>query len=341
MIKSILSKLYGTVVSSRNNKFDENGAKITLNTPVIGVGNLNVGGTGKTPFVQMMTWLLLKNKINPAIVGLGYKRNSKGSVVVSDGKEIFVDAETGGDEMFLLADSLKVPVLAHSDKAEGARLAENKFAPDVIIVDDAYQHRQLYRDLDILMIDADTINEPFLMPKGRLREPLSGAERADIICYIGNVVPSDEFLSYLKPETLQIRVSRKQGKPFDLTNGKYILKRDNQALKNGVIAFSGIGKPAGFDAMLQSDRIKIIDTIHFDDHHKYVEKDIEKLISSCKKNECKYLATTEKDAAKLKKHADKFEAANVICVVFPIRLKIEEGFQDFKKLLNSVLKIKK
>lgn len=325
-------------VNNRNTKYDKKTDIVKLHTPVISIGNLNVGGTGKTPFVQMLTWLLLKNNVKPAIVGLGYKRKSSGSVVISDGKEIFVDAETGGDEMLLLAESLSVPVIAHDNKAEGARLAENKFNPDVIIIDDGYQHRNLYRDLDILMIDNDTLNEPHLLPKGRLREPLQSAERADIVCYVGNVNITPEFTAILKPGTIQIKVQRIAGKVFALTSGKYLNGFQFNGIRSKTIAFCGIAKPDRFDSMLKQDRINVVDSIHFDDHHRYTEKDIKNIIQVAKAAESKYIATTEKDAAKLKKFCNLFDEAGLICCVFPIRLKVTDGYRDFKRVLDNLLK---
>jgi len=338
MFKNILAKIYELGVNNRNTKYDKKTDIVKLHTPVISIGNLNVGGTSKTPFVQMLTWLLLKNNLKPAIVGLGYKRKSSGSVVISDGKEIFVDVETGGDEMLLLAESLSVPVIAHDNKAEGARLAENKFNPDVIIIDDGFQHRNLYRDLDILMIDNDTLNEPFLMPKGRLREPLQSAERADIVCYVGNVNITPEFSAILKPGTIQIIVNRIAGKVFDLNSGKYLRGVQFNSMRSKTVAFCGIAKPERFDSMLKQDKIYVADSIHFPDHHNYTEKDIRNIIQAAKAAESNYLSTTEKDASKLKKFSHLFDEAGLICCIFPIRLKVTDGYRDFKRILDNTLK---
>ena len=300
MIKSLLSKIFGSVVKKSNEKYDsDKGEIVRLHTPVICIGNLSVGGSGKTPFVQMLTWLLLKNNIRPAIVGKGYKRKSKGSVVVSDGKEIFVDATIGGDEMYLLADSLKVPVIAHDIKAEGARLAENKFAPSVIIVDDGYQHRRLYRDLDILLVGQSDFDEPYLMPKGRLREPLEAAERADIIVYTGSTQPTAEFKKYLRPEAIEIRIKRIEGRPFNMTENRYFDKRQLGILNKGVFAVSGIAKPENFDASIHAMRYPLKGSKHYDDHHHYTAADVQDMIKLAQNANAGVIATTEKDGAKL------------------------------------------
>ncbi len=339
MIKTILSKLFGAAVKNRNEKFDKKSDDLVrLHTPVISVGNLCVGGSGKTPFVQMLTWILLKNGIRPAIVGRGYKRKSKGSVVVSDGKEIFVDATTGGDEMYLLAESLKVPVIAHDVKAEGARLAENKFNPDVIIIDDGYQHRQLYRDLDILLIGQDDISNPELMPKGRLREPLSAADRADVIVFTGKTEPNEELLAAIKPETTQIRITRTEGRPFNMTENRYFDRKNFGVLKKGVFAVSGIAKPKNFIASIKALRFPVKGYYDFDDHHHYSESDIHDMIKRAKDKNCTTIATTEKDASKLHVFNQIFIDAEILVVVFPVRLKVIDGFKQLKNILDILLK---
>ncbi len=338
MIKTILSKLFGAAVKNRNDKFDKKGDIVRLHTPVISVGNLAVGGSGKTPFVQMLTWILLKNGIRPAIVGRGYKRKSKGSVVVSDGNEIFVDATTGGDEMYLLAESLKVPVIAHDVKAEGARLAENKFNPDVIIIDDGYQHRQLYRDLDILLIGEDDIKNPELMPKGRLREPLSAADRADIIVFTGKTRPNEELLAAIKPETTQIRIMRTEGRPFNMTETRYFDRKKFGILKKGVFAVSGIAKPKNFIASIKAMRFPVKGYYDYDDHHHYTKNDVYEMIKKAKDINCKTIATTEKDAAKLHVFNQVFVDEGILVIVFPVRLKVVEGFKEFKNILDIMLK---
>ena len=111
----ILSKLYSTIVNRKNKNFDDNKISLTrCNIPVISIGNLTVGGTGKTPFVEKTARLLIKNGIRPGVIGRGYKRKTKGEIVVCDGKKLLVMPEEAGDEMYLLAKKLKVPVIAHN-----------------------------------------------------------------------------------------------------------------------------------------------------------------------------------------------------------------------------------
>lgn len=339
MLKNLLSVIYGEVVKRKNKSFDENPDKmIRLHTPVISIGNLNAGGTGKTPFVQMLTWLLLSNNVKPAIVGLGYKRKSKGTVIVCDGKTVLADANIAGDEMFLLAESLGVPIVVNEKKYKAAQIAEEMFKPDVIIVDDGFQHRRLYRDLDILLVDKDTMRTPYLLPKGRLREPLSSAERADIICYTSGAYPSKEFSAFIKPETIEIAVNATEGKPIDLINKRYLNPRQLGAVKKKVFAFSGIAKPERFLNMLKINRWNVVDSKNFGDHHTFTANDIKSVVKFALGAGCKFLVTTEKDATKLTEFVDIFNKNRILCVVYPIRLKITNGFPYFKSMINHVLK---
>jgi tetraacyldisaccharide 4'-kinase len=339
MYKNILSYIYGIVIKQRNKGFDNNPKKLVrLNTPVISIGNLNVGGTGKTPFVQMLTWLLLSNNVKPAIVGLGYKRKSKGTIIVCDGKKVLVTARTACDEMFLLAESLGVPVVVNEKKYKAAQIAEEKFKPDVIIVDDGFQHRKLYRDLDIILVDKDTILKPELLPKGRLREPLSSAERADVICYTTETYPSEEFSSYIRPNSIEIAVDVFEGKPIDLIHKRYFNPRQLGSIKKSVFAFSGIAKPKRFLSVLKHNRWNVVGSKHFGDHHSFTANDINSIIKLALEVDCRTLITTEKDATKLAEFTNIFNENKMLCVVYPIRLKITKGFPYFKSMINNVLK---
>jgi tetraacyldisaccharide 4'-kinase len=339
MYKNVLSYIFGVIVKYRNKHFDKNqDSLVRLDTPVICIGNLSVGGTGKTPFVQMLTWLLLSNNVKPAIVGLGYKRKSKGTIIVCDGKKVLVDAKTAGDEMFLLAESLGVPVVVNKKKYKAAQIAEEMFKPDVIIVDDGFQHRKLYRDIDILLVDKDTILKPELLPKGRLREPLSSVERADVISYTTETYPSKEFSALIKPGTIEIAVDIFEGKPIDLIHKRYFNPRQLGSIKKSVFAFSGIAKPKRFLSVLKHNRWNVVGSKSFADHHSFTANDIKLVIKSALEFNCRTLITTEKDATKLEEFANIFNENMMLCVVYPIRLRITNGFPYFKSMINRVLK---
>ena len=340
MVLSFFAKVYEKIVRVRNRKFDEDiYSKVSISLPVISVGNLSVGGTGKTPFVQMLTRELLKLNVTPAIIGRGYKKKSKGEIIVCDGKKLLADAATAGDEMFLLAKSLMVPVIAGEVKANAAQSAEKRFDVDCLIVDDGFQHRKLNRNLDIVLIDQETLAKPELLPSGRLREPLDSIKRADVICLTGSAIITDELKQYAKKTAVYIRVKAYQDEPYCLDNNAKLKPEEKKTAQKAIVPFAGIAKPQRFFEMIKSNNFNGISHVAFSDHHNYDRNDIEKILRICKEKNCKYIATTEKDAAKLMNFSDRFTASGITCLVFPISLKITEGSTEFFNLLKlSLLK---
>jgi len=334
MIKKILSKVFGFFVDKRNDKFDNTNEITKCNIPVISVGNLSVGGTGKTPFVQMLTKYFLSKEYKPGIVGKGYKRDGKGEVIVGNKNGALVNASTGGDEMVLLADSLKVPVVANDSKTLAALSIQDKFDIDLIIVDDGFQHRQLHRDLDIVLIDKETNDNPELMPKGRLREPISSLKRADIICFMGNFKISEEIKQNISPESVIISVKPIKSNPYYLKDKQFLKIKEIKGNSINIFAFAGIAKPDRFFEMTKEMGFNCVSSHSYDDHHNYNSKDIEFLIQKCKENNCDNLATTEKDAAKLIEYIDILNSNNINCIVFPIALSIVNGKVEFFKLIG-------
>lgn len=340
MIKDLLSKTFGYFVNKRNDQYDTDNKEIVkCSVPVISVGNLSVGGTGKTPFVQMLGHMMKSFKHKPGVIGRGYKRNSKGEVIVYDGDSLLVDAEVGGDEMVLLAESLKIPVMAHDSKSQGAKSLEERFNIDSIIVDDGFQHRALHRDLDIVLVDKETAENPDLMPKGRLREPLESLKRADIVCLTGSF-KLNGLSEHISENALVIKVKPYQGRPFNLKERAHLDKSVFYEARNGMLAVSGIAKPDRFHSMLSAQNYDLKGKIDFDDHHAYSDKDIVKIIEKARELEVKYVGTTEKDAAKISKFVDLFDDAEITCMVFPVKLKIVEGKKKFMKSIDKLFETK-
>jgi len=147
---------------------------------IISVGNISVGGTGKTPVIRFLADYLKEMGFKVAILSRGYRRKSKGTIIVSDGNETLANLQQAGDEPYLLARQLdSIPVIVEADRYKGARFIQDNFQPDVILLDDAFQHRRLHRDLDIVLVDASVgFGRGFLLPAGFLREPISSLKRA-------------------------------------------------------------------------------------------------------------------------------------------------------------------
>ncbi len=337
MIPSLLSNVYGKIVKIRNNRYDR-GERLTIkvSVPVISVGNLSVGGTGKTPFVQMLVKLLKEMDKKPAIIGKGYKRKTKGELIICDGKKVLVSAKDGGDEMVLLAQSLKVPVIVHDSKAEAAVSAERRFDVDCIVVDDGFQHRALNRNLDIVLIDKDTLEKPELLPKGRLREPLESIKRANVVCLTGGAVITDKLRQLISFDAVLIKVRPVAGKPYYL-GGSEISDTELSVARSKIIPVAGIAKPERFYSMLDAIGYQTLTPISFADHHSYNRNDIEKIRRTVEVAKTQYIAITEKDAAKLIDFKDRFLHYGIKPIVFPIELKITDGKNEFVSLIKLSL----
>ncbi len=332
----LLSKLYSSVVNSKNRGFDEGRSEIIdCGVPVISIGNLSVGGTGKTPLTALIAGELIKMNKKIAIVGRGYNRLSKGEVIVSDGVNILAGPEEAGDEMLLLAQKLMVPVIAHDNKTKGAISAVEQFNPECILVDDGYQHRRLKRELDVLIIDEETLVTKTL-PEGRLREPLNEIKRADVVCLNGISKLTGELLKFLKTDAVVLNIKGKAGKPYDLISRNELNESRLKSLQIGVAVVSGIAKPHRFYKLLDTMNVNISGKFCFTDHHHYKSKDLEKVIYYCKNTGLNEIATTEKDAVKLKVFSDLFSDNELNCNVFPINLFITKGNEMFGKKLNAL-----
>ena len=179
-----LKPIYWLLVLIRNIFYDLKIFKIySLNKTVISIGNLTTGGTGKTPFTIFIAKYFIQQGIKVAILSRGYGRKSKGTIVVSNGINLINSYEKSGDEPYLIAKKLQnVPVVVDEKRYRGGKFLINNYNPDIIILDDGYQHRSLKRDLDILLINSlDKKTDHKLIPNGKLREPWKNIKRADLI----------------------------------------------------------------------------------------------------------------------------------------------------------------
>ena len=319
---NIFSFIFGLLVKKRNNWYDNNPSKIVkCDLPVISVGNLSVGGTGKTPFVIELCKIIKELGFSPCVVGRGYKSKSKNYVLVSDGEKIFVDASVGGDEMILIAQKAKVPVIAGKSKSKTVKTicekTELKSKIDCIIIDDGFQHRKLHRDLDIVLVDNSSLLNPFLLPKGRLREPFTSLERADII-YLTKGATKEKLLEIFPTDKPILETNFKLNKPYSLFDKAAEVTKTIEITKT--ISVAGIAKPDFFIALLKNEKIEVIHSLNFDDHHNFSERDIKKIFEICTVNNCFDISTTEKDAVKLLKFEKVFNEYKINILVHPLEL---------------------
>lgn len=302
----ILSVLYTGVIGMRNRLYNIGLLNIKkLDCKVLSVGNITVGGTGKTPMVIMLAKILKENGYKPVILSRGYGGKKKRAVnVVSDGKNIFMGPATAGDEPLLIAQSLDdIPVITGAERYRTGAYAVEHFGADVVILDDAFQHRALHRDIDIVLLDR---NRPFgnrsLLPAGTLREPLNALKRSDIVVLTGMEETQMELSqrSLVKRHTGHVPVFSGDRRAKNLvkadTGDTYPL---DYLYGKKICAFAGVAAPKYFETMITALSGHEAEFIMFPDHHVFTTEDIEKITDRYQECSAQLIVTTEKDAIKL------------------------------------------
>lgn len=299
VVLRILSFFYLIIINLRNRLYDHKILEeVRLDCPVISVGNITVGGTGKTPCAIMIAKMLKEKGFKPAVISRGYGgANSLPVNIVSDGDKILIESDVAGDEPCLIADALKgVPVLIAAKRVLAGRAAIEKFGADVLICDDAMQHRQLFRDINLVLMDTKSLHSRYLLPRGRLREPLKELRRANAVL-LTNVAAADEDGM---ARIAKIPVFRSIHRPEGVLKGdrSTVLEiSDLQGKK--VFAFCGIANPESFEKTLTSVGAKIVSFDVFPDHHRYAESELKKIRDQFKTSGADLLITTEKDGVRL------------------------------------------
>ncbi|TFG89733.1 MAG: tetraacyldisaccharide 4'-kinase [Syntrophobacterales bacterium] len=269
----------------------------SLGAPVISVGNLSVGGTGKTPMVVLIARLLISRGKRVAVLSRGYG-GSGGAIVriVSDGSRILLPSSEAGDEPVLLARTVPgLIVVTGADRYQAGLEAFKRFQPEIYLLDDGYQHLRLKRDLNILLLDA---RRPFgngwTLPAGFLREPLSALRRADVIVY----TRADRTASCpMIPGIPVCRSSHRLSGVRPLSGGM-LTPFSVFAGRRGV-ACAGIADPDNFFAALSREGLGLTTTLTFSDHCRYDGTELAAIRQALKETGADYLITTEKDAVKL------------------------------------------
>jgi tetraacyldisaccharide 4'-kinase len=276
-----LTSLYGAATALRNTLFNRGVlSSRRLEQPVVSVGNLSLGGSGKTPFVIALGELLKARGVRFDVLTRGYRRKTRGVLVV----ETNGSAVDFGDEPLLIARRLGVPVIVGESRYDAGRVAEQKFRSQLHILDDGFQHRSLARNFDIVLMTERDFDDR-LLPSGRLREPLSSLQRADAI-----VLPQD-----FSARNLAIESFARQGKLVWQMQREIV----TPAAPVAPIVFCGIARPQQFFAQLRVAGITPAAEVEFRDHHAYNRSDIERLLAMRGKFGAGGFLTTEKDAVSL------------------------------------------
>ena len=327
-----LSVLYNAVTRTRLSLYRRGTFHSTkLDRPVISVGNITAGGTGKTPLVEWVARTLAATGRKVCILTRGYGRdNPDRLVIVSDGRKVLATPSEAGDEPFLLATNLTgvSALISNADRVAAGNEAIKQFGADCFVLDDGFQHLRLQRDLNIVTIDA---TNPWgggnLLPYGRLREPLSGLSRADVIVITrtDQVKELDAIHTEIRKHAPDIPVFQSQMRTSRITP----LSDSSGALVPPVAAFCAVGNPQSF---FNAVPYELAFEKSFADHHRYSQSEIDSLIDAATLAGANSLITTAKDAVKLRSLS-----FSLPCYVLEIEPKIDSADQ-LVQLITSVLR---
>jgi tetraacyldisaccharide 4'-kinase len=304
-----LSIIYGAVTALRNRLYDSEVLRAhQLVGPVISVGNISAGGSGKTPFVLLLGELLKARGVKFDVLSRGYGRKTRGVLLV-DPSGLSHDF---GDEPLLIARKLQVPVIVGEDRYTAGQFAEARFGPQLHVLDDGFQHRALARDFDIVLVTPQDASDK-LLPAGRLREPLPSLKRADAV----------------------VLTSGASADAFSL-EGKLAWRVRRGIIPNNIhprpIVFCGIARPQNFVLQLRAANIEPVAQAFYRDHHAYAEKDIRDLLDLKQRSEAGGFVTTEKDAVNLGGYLSALQPLSIV----PVKMDLVDAANTVDTMLRIV-----
>jgi tetraacyldisaccharide 4'-kinase len=299
--------VYGSLVRARNARFDRRPGE-RLGWPVVSIGNLSVGGAGKTPLVICLARLLEREGFHVDVLSRGYGRSGH-TVERVDGTG---SVQRYGDEPLLIARSTGVPVYVGASRYEAGLLAESEFeGQGVHLLDDGFQHRQLGRDLDIVVVHRSDLKGR-LLPAGRLREPLSSLSRADVVVLRQEDAELESaFRAYVRADCCFWRVRRRLALPGPVRRA---------------VTFCGIARPDEFFQALAGAGVEVVERVRFRDHHRYTAADIERLAEIGRRLGCDAFVMTAKDEVKL--DAAMRSRLNAVAPLYTAALTVEMEDQE-------------
>lgn len=350
----LLSKVFLVLVKLRRLLYDVRLLRdSTLGIQVIAVGNLTVGGTGKTPVVEKFARELQNQGRTVAILSRGYRSkpppltrrlidrllfrsDTTPPRVVSDGKSLLLDSETAGDEPYMLASNLRdVVVLVDKDRVKSGRYAIEKFGCDTLLLDDGFQYWKLAgRRRDIVLIDFQTpFGNEHLLPRGTLREPPSHVSRANTIFITksdGNTAALRRRIARHNPNAGIIECVHAPLYFEDVFTGA----RHGLELIKGrrVAALSAIAQPESFENSLRDQGVELVYTKRFADHHRFTQQEILNAINRSKKKQAEMILTTQKDAVRF----PKIDRRDLPIYFMRVEIKILKGAKDFNDCVRQI-----
>lgn len=319
---------FSALVRGRN-LFYNHGLFSTTQVPlnIVSIGNLTVGGTGKTPMALWLAQALQERGYRVGILTRGYKGTKTNLTVVGTAGRPLVTPEEVGDEAVMMAQRFPGVVIAGRDRVAAATRAHEEFGLDVAILDDGFQYRRLYRDADILLVSAQATNNHWVLPAGPFREPLTAAPRADLLVWTKSAEAED-------PPSTSVVAPNRATTVFsgNLTPTAFVSAvngdRPQYSLAavagQRVLAVIGIAAPASFYRMLHEWDATITEVLEFPDHHNYTQADWQRITQLSKK--CDLIVTTEKDLVKLERFP--FAAGRLLALRVAMHVESSTPFLD-------------
>ncbi len=308
-----LSFIYGCIVGARNALYNRGLFRASrLQGPVVSVGNLSAGGSGKTPFVMLLGELLKARGIKFDVLSRGYGRESRGVLLVDPGGL----PQQFGDEPLLIARKLRVPVIVGEDRHQAGQFAEARFGQQLHLLDDGFQHRALHRDFDIVLVTPQDASDRML-PAGRLREGLDSLRRADVIV-LASGASADQFSA--------------QGKISWRVRRGIVLPAAPMSVPPRPIVFCGIARPQNFVLQLRAANIEPVAEAFYRDHHAYDQNDVRELLELKQRSQAGGFVTTEKDAVNLGPYLSTLAPLAVL----PVKMELADAANAVDSMMQKI-----
>lgn len=334
-----LVPLYAVLVAVRNWLFDKEIFKAKkVDAKIISVGNITVGGSGKTPMVIYLTNLIKNSGKNVGVLSRGYGRKSSGYVLVADNEKILTTVDQCGDEIFHTVSECNVPAAVCENRVKGAKKMIAETGVDTIVLDDAFQHRWIFRDVDLLICEQRFLNTPEfldqnLLPTGFMRENFSSIERADAIIVNRKFSEKEGLPKSLKKYSENKTIFNAYYKAIGFIDIKRNIEYNIEEFKGQKsLVVSGIANPYSFINALKLTKVDTQNQMIFSDHKDYTLKEIQKIRKEFYSTNSHSVLTTQKDAVKLTKFSKELDDIDIFYL--KIQCEIDEK-SEFKKFITK------
>ena len=336
--------LYKLIILIRNLFFDKAVFKSEkVNAKVISVGNITVGGSGKTPLVIYVTNLLKSSGYKVGVLSRGYGRRSSGYKLVSKGEEILTSVEECGDEIYHTSLECKVAAAVSENRVKGAKRLIEEAKIDSIVLDDAFQHRWIARDIDLVIIDQSFVNNKSffshnLLPSGDLREGFDSLGRADAIIVNRKFLEREEIIPDMKKYFDGKKIFTSYYKAISFVDAMRKIEYNLEDFKGqDSLVVSGIANPQSFLNVLRKVHVNTQNKLIFRDHKNYTLKEVQQIRKRFYTTNSHSVVTTEKDAVKLSRFNREFDDVDIFYLKINLCVDDEESFKQYiiNKLNNA------